>query len=79
MHHGIGLLHLTCSPDTSNVDRLSVPSFPSQSVLTLLLQMGADPNVTDATGRRPLTMILADRRLGLMRQVCVCVRVCWSV
>ncbi|CAL8068047.1 unnamed protein product [Calicophoron daubneyi] len=68
VHHGHSLIHLACSPETSTVGRFIICHFPNLDVLSLLFQLGADPNCVDVHGQRPIGYVLCHRRLQCASQ-----------
>lgn len=62
---GSTLLHMACMRDTTNVGRYPVCTFPSLSVVNLLLEVGADPNVRDQQGNTPLHTASKSRTSGI--------------
>lgn len=54
-------LHLACTRETTNVGRYPVCSFPSMPVISLLLEVGADPNALDAEKNTPLHVAASNK------------------
>lgn len=56
-------LHLACSRDSSaTVGRFPICTFPSLEVVTLLLEVGADPCATDEQGNTPLHTLASNKQ-----------------
>ncbi|XP_069985707.1 protein fem-1 homolog C isoform X1 [Penaeus vannamei] len=60
---GVTPLHLACSRDSSaTVGRFPICTFPSLEVVSLLLEVGADPCATDQQGNTPLHTLASNKQ-----------------
>lgn len=60
---GVTPLHLACSRDSSaTIGRFPICTFPSAEVVSLLLEVGADPCATDHQGNTPLHTLASNKQ-----------------
>ncbi|KAK3610172.1 hypothetical protein CHS0354_038811 [Potamilus streckersoni] len=59
--NGFTPLHLACARETTNVGRYPVCSFPSSSVVELLVEVGANVNAVDVDKNTPLHIAAVNR------------------